>query len=116
MTYQFIKTEYLETVSGGDKEIIRELFMIFREQVKEIVIEMNSLLEKGDYHSLSMLAQKAKSSVAIMGMTDLSLMLKTLEAEGKDGKNIENYESYIIRFEKETEIAVKELEDYVTNL
>ena len=116
MAYQFIKTEYLETISGGDKEIIRELYSIFSEQVAEIVIEMRSLLQKEDSVSLGMLAHKAKSSVAIMGMSDLALMLKTFEAEGKDGKNKENYESYIIRFEKETDMAVKELENYVNNL
>jgi HPt (histidine-containing phosphotransfer) domain-containing protein len=116
MTYQFIKSEYLETVSGGDKEIISELYMIFREQVREMVNEMKTLLVKEDYHSLGMLAHKAKSSVAIMGMSDLALMLKIFEEEGKEGKNKENYGSYIIRFEKETEVAVKELENYVNSL
>jgi HPt (histidine-containing phosphotransfer) domain-containing protein len=116
MAYQIINTEYLETVSGGDKEIIRELYTIFSEQVPEMVNELETLLSRKDYYSLGMLAHKAKSSVAIMGMTDLALMLKTFEAEGKEGKNIENYESYIVRFEKETGMALKELENYVNNL
>jgi HPt (histidine-containing phosphotransfer) domain-containing protein len=116
MEYKFINTEYLETVSGGDKEITIELVGIFRAQVVEIVDEMKSLHAKDDFFSLGMLAHKAKSSVAIMGMADLTLMLKTFELEGKSGKNNENFESYINRFEIEAGQAVKELEYYVNNL
>jgi HPt (histidine-containing phosphotransfer) domain-containing protein len=117
MNYKFINTVYLETiVSGGDKEIIRELVGIFREQVVEMVKEMNSLYAKEDFYSLAMLAHKAKSSVAIMGMNDLAIMLKTFELEGKDGTNKENYKLYILRFENETRQAVEELENYINNL
>jgi HPt (histidine-containing phosphotransfer) domain-containing protein len=114
MNYKFINTVYLETiVSGGDKEIIRELVGIFREQVVEMVKEMNSLYAKEDFYSLAMLAHKAKSSVAIMGMNDLAIMLKTFEL---DGTNKENYKLYILRFENETRQAVEELENYINNL
>ena len=116
MAYQFIKTEYLETISGGDKEIIRELSSMFREQIVEIAGEMKVCLAKRDYHSLGMLAHKAKSSVAIVGMSDLAIMLKTFESEGKEGKNIENYENYITRFEKETNQAAGELAIFARDL
>jgi HPt (histidine-containing phosphotransfer) domain-containing protein len=116
MDYKFINTEYIETVTGADKEIIRELVDIFREQVSEITNEMRSLLLKGDFHSLGLLAHKAKSSVAIMGMNDLAVMLKTFEIEGKEGKNHENYESYIQRYETETGLSLVELEYYINNL
>ena len=116
MDYKFINTEYLETVSGGDKEIIRELVGLFRDQVAETVNEMYSSHSKDDSYALAMLAHKAKSSVAIIGMSDLAIMLKTFELEGKEGKNKEKYKSYIERFEKETGQAVEELESYINNL
>jgi HPt (histidine-containing phosphotransfer) domain-containing protein len=116
MDYKFINCEYLETVSGGDVETIRELVTIFSAQVVEIGSEMRSQLLKGDFHSLGMLAHKAKSSVAIMGMNDLAIMLKTLELQTKEGKEIEKYDSYITRFEQETKAAMKELENYLNNL
>ena len=116
MKYQFINTEYLETVSGGDKEIVVEFVDLFRNQISEIVNEMKTLNAKDDFHALGMLAHKAKSSVAIMGMNDLADMLKTFEIEGKEGKNKENYGSYIERYDKETKQAVFELENYVNNL
>jgi HPt (histidine-containing phosphotransfer) domain-containing protein len=116
MNYKFINTEYLESISGGDEETLRELISIFRDQVIEIADEMKSLLAKNDFHSLGMLAHKAKSSVAIMGMNDLAIMLKTFELEGKEGKNYGNYKSYIDRYEKEAGQGILELENYINNL
>jgi HPt (histidine-containing phosphotransfer) domain-containing protein len=116
MDYKFIKMEYLDSVSEGDTEIIREILIIFKDQSVEIYNEMILRLSEKNYSQLGFLAHKAKSSVAIMGMDDLALMLKTFELQTKEGKNPELYESYISRFKVETDGAIKELENYVTNL
>ena len=115
MDYKFINTEYLDSVSGGDPEIFREIVIIFKEQSIEIYNEMKSHLSGKNYISLGLLAHKAKSSAAIMGMDDLALMLKTFEIQAKEGKESELYESYIKRFKVETDAAVRELEDLVNN-
>ena len=115
MNYKLINTKYLDSVSGGDDEIIHEIVDLFRDQVSEIYNEMKSLLEEKNYHSLGLLAHKAKSSVAIMGMNDLATMLKTFELQAKEGKDSDLYGSYIARFRDETKIAVSELEDLVKN-
>jgi HPt (histidine-containing phosphotransfer) domain-containing protein len=114
--FKFINPEYIESVSGGDKETIRELVDLFREQAVEFTSEMKTLLGKKDYYSLGLLAHKAKSSVAIIGMADLAVMLKTFELDAKEGRVIENYTGYIARFESETKSAVEELKKYVSNL
>ncbi len=115
MHYKFINSEYLDSVSAGDPEIIREIVDMFSEQVIEMYNEMKSLLEEKNYHSLGMLAHKAKSSVSIMGMNDLAEMLRTFELQAKDGTDSELYGSYIDRFLYETKIAVTELGDLVNN-
>jgi HPt (histidine-containing phosphotransfer) domain-containing protein len=115
MDYKFINTEYLDSVSGGDNEIRHEIVIMFREQVSVIYGEMKSLLDEKKYKLLGMLAHKAKSSVAIMGMNDLASMLKTFEIQARDEKNPELYESYIARFNDETKAAVIELDDLVNN-
>jgi|WetSurMetagenome_2_1015567.scaffolds.fasta_scaffold389382_2 HPt (histidine-containing phosphotransfer) domain-containing protein len=115
MDYKFINIEYLDSVSGGDPEIIDEIVKMFKEQSVEIYNEMKSHLSQKNYMSLGLLAHKAKSSVAIMGMNDLATMLKTFELQAKEGKEPESYESYIARFLTETTAAVVELEDLVRN-
>lgn len=113
MDYKYINTEYLDSVSGGDIETFIEITSIFREQVVEFSREMASLLERKEYYSLGLLAHKAKSSVAIMGMNDLALMLKTFELQAKESRETEKYESYISRFRTETGEAVGELDDLI---
>jgi HPt (histidine-containing phosphotransfer) domain-containing protein len=115
MDYKFIKMDYLDSVSAGDTGIIDELTQIFKEQSVEIYNEMRSFLTSKDYKSLGLLAHKAKSSVSIMGMNDLAVMLKTLELHARDGKEPELYESYVERFKNETEEAIKELNDIISN-
>jgi len=113
MNYRFINTEYLDSVSVGDNEIITEIVGIFREQVLEIYNEMLRLLSEKNYHALGLLAHKAKSSVAIMGMEDLALMLKTFELQAREAKGTEEYENYISKFRNDTGEAIKELDDLI---
>jgi HPt (histidine-containing phosphotransfer) domain-containing protein len=115
MDYKFIKTEYLESVSGGDVDIICEIVNLFKEQAVEISDEMKSLLDASNYKMLGLLAHKAKSSVSIMGMDDLASMLKTFELQAKDEKESHLYDSYIKRFRTETQAAILELDDLVSN-
>jgi HPt (histidine-containing phosphotransfer) domain-containing protein len=116
MDYKFINPEYIESVSGGDMETIRELVSMFGEQVAEFSKEMRVLLEKGDNYNLGLLAHKAKSSVAIMGMEELAVMLKKFELDSKVNKEPENYPVYVSRFESETRGAIAELGVYLSKL
>jgi HPt (histidine-containing phosphotransfer) domain-containing protein len=116
MAYSYINPEYIESVCGGDTETIRELITMFNDQVEEFVSEMKSLHAKGDHYSLGLLAHKAKSSIAIMGMADLAVMLKTFELEAKDNRSTEKYAAYISRFESDTREAIAELKDYSAKL
>jgi HPt (histidine-containing phosphotransfer) domain-containing protein len=113
--FEYIKTDYLEMVAGGDPELMKELIGMFRDQVAEFITEMNLLFHEKNYHALGNLAHKAKSSVAIMGMDSLAIMLKNFELQAKDGKNSEKYESYISRFEHDTKEALKELATLIKN-
>jgi HPt (histidine-containing phosphotransfer) domain-containing protein len=115
MGYKYINMEYLDSVSGGDKSIIAELVEMFREQSIEIYGEMKSLLSAKEYYSLGLLAHKAKSSVAIMGMEELAIMLKTFELQAKEEKEPHMYEGYVEKFREDTTEAVKELERIVNN-
>jgi HPt (histidine-containing phosphotransfer) domain-containing protein len=115
MDYKFINMEYLDSVSGGDAGIINEILVIFKEQSVEIYNEMKSHLASKNYTSLGLLAHKAKSSVAIMGMNELANLLKTFELQARDGKEPQLYESYLERFISETQVAIAELEDLLNN-
>lgn len=116
MEYKYINTEYLDSVSGGDKSVILEIVSMFNEQADEIYHEMRTLLVQKEYYKLGLLAHKAKSSVAIMGMEDLARLLKTFELEAKEGIGTDRYESYVEKFRNDTSEARKELDDLTKNI
>jgi len=101
---------YLKTMSGGDSKFIREMIGLFREQIEEYKIIMPELLQKKDYDGLSKIAHKAKSSVAVMGMSQVAELLKDLEIITHEEREVERYEALIIHFLEQSELAVIELE------
>jgi len=101
---------YLKTMSGGDPKFIREMIDLFREQIHEYKSIMPELLVKKDYESLSKIAHKAKSSVAVMGMTQVADLLKELEILAHDRKEVDRYESLVNHFLEQSELALNELD------
>ncbi len=111
-----IDLSYLREMSGGNKELVLEMITIFAEQVKDFGTEMDQLYASRQYEQLGKLAHKAKSSVSIMGLSDLARMLKDLETSAIQGKNKESYPVTIENFKKTTGEAVKELDIVAQNL
>ena len=101
---------YLKTMSGGDSKFIREMIELFREQIDEYKVIMPDLLLNKKYDELSKMAHKAKSSVAVMGMSDAAEVLKELEILAQGGKEVEQYESMIDQFLDQSQLALEELE------
>ncbi len=110
-----IDLSYLKEMSGGDKDLIFEMIDIFKEQVDEFTRDMERYLSDKDFISLGKLAHKAKSSISIMGLHDLSNDLKTLENLAREGQKTEEYPALIEKFKKETNKAVKELDEILQN-
>lgn len=102
---------YLKTMSGGDDNFIAEMIELFREQVAEYREHMPRLLKEESFDSLSKLAHKAKSSVAVMGMTEVADLLKELEILASKGDEKEKYEGMINIFLSQSELALKELDN-----
>lgn len=101
---------YLKTMSGGDSKFIREMIGLFREQVDEYKQIMPDLLQKEKYDELGKVAHKAKSSVAVMGMTEAAELLKELEILTQEGKEVDRYGAMIHTFLEQSQQALEELE------
>jgi HPt (histidine-containing phosphotransfer) domain-containing protein len=97
-------------MSGGDSKFIREMIDLFREQIDEYKSIMPELLQNKDYDGLSKIAHKAKSSVAVMGMSEVVDLLKELEIITHDKIEVDRYEPLISHFLEQSEMAITELE------
>lgn len=113
MDYKVFNPDYLENVTGGDRDIRDEIVAIFRDQIPEFITEMKQLNENRKYPELGLLAHKAKGSVTVMGMEETSKMLKTFELQAKAGVNPTDYQVFIERFEADALLVMREIEDYI---
>ena len=81
---QVIDLTYLESIADGDSEIVKELIIIFLDQIDEFTGGLRNYFEAGDWRGIAALAHKAKSSVISMGMAELGNHdLKNLELIAK---------------------------------
>lgn len=108
-----VNVSYIEEVCGKDKEIIAEMVKIFCEQVPEIIHDLRTNFNSGNFYELGLVAHKAKSSVAIMGMDELAGKLKELELKAKAGEDKHLYEGYIDDYIVHTREAISELNEYL---
>lgn len=106
---------YLRSLAVDDLNFIQEMVELFKEQIFEYSHEMPQLLEKGEYEKLARMSHKAKSSVAIMGMTRETDLLKTLELKADEEKDVESYSDLITTFITNANLAVKELDEFLNN-
>ena len=107
---------YLKTMSGDNPELMSEMIDIFMEQIDGLFADMKTTLDKKDYMTLGKVAHKAKSSVAIMGMNELSARLKELELLTKNSEKTETYPEYLDLFKNETREAIVELREFQKTL
>ncbi|MBK3519003.1 Hpt domain-containing protein [Carboxylicivirga marina] len=107
--YTHIDLGYLESITDGSYDLIKELISIFIEQIPEFKEDFEEGLTSQDWGKIAAVAHKAKSSVMSMGMEELGnkdlknleLLAKLLKVDELDGnsdeaiqikKSINNYE------------------------
>jgi HPt (histidine-containing phosphotransfer) domain-containing protein len=100
---------YLKNMGGGNIAFVKEMIHIFEEQIAELKNDMETAMKMQNWGALGKLAHKAKSSVAVMGMNDLTNQLKSLELWANEGKEIGKYKDIVDQFIKESEEAIVEL-------
>ncbi|OQX98889.1 MAG: hypothetical protein B6I24_04120 [Bacteroidetes bacterium 4572_128] len=112
---KYTDLEYLESMSGGESEIIIEMIELFKMQVPEFIEEADNSLSNKDWNKLGALAHKAKSSLAIMGMNEAVEDLDFLEINAKDETNIEKFPYIVERFKFYCLQAIEELDEEIDN-
>lgn len=112
----YVNLNYLQTITEGDKVMVREMVEMFLAQVPGFIKNLNELYQSGDYLALGKEAHKAKSSLQIMGMTELEHEMKKFQLKTIEGVEIESYPVYIRNFETQCEGAVAELKNELAGL
>ena len=114
MTY--INLEYLHAITDGEKPIIRVILEMFIAQVPEFIQNLNRFFQAEDYNALGREAHKAKSSLQIVGMTDLENEMKILIKKTSEGTDVASYPDHIRNFEIQCNGAVAEIDVVLSSL
>ncbi|OFX47881.1 MAG: hypothetical protein A2046_02910 [Bacteroidetes bacterium GWA2_30_7] len=114
--YKYINLSYLNEVAEGNKDLIIELIEIYKSQIPEFIELFNTYLNSSNWYQIGLVAHKAKSSVAVIGMKKLAEDLNKLETLSKNSEHTELYKNYIDEFSNYTKYADDELNDYLSNL
>ena len=115
-TFKHVNLDYLNEMSEGSEDLIRDLINMFIKQVPVFSEQLDNFYNCGDYISLGKLAHKIKSSVAMMGIEELTSDMKQLENIAKDGIDKEKYPNYISKFKAISNEAIIELNGILTTL
>ncbi|WP_423127971.1 hypothetical protein [Gaoshiqia sp. Z1-71] len=107
---------YLQEVTGGESEIIKEFIEIFIGQIEEFRTGLTTCFENQQWKELGELAHKAKASVMTFGLNDLGVSLKQLQLKTQQLAGIDTYADHLAEFEKIISIAEKELLEDLKNL
>ncbi|NOZ45380.1 MAG: response regulator [Chlorobi bacterium] len=105
-----VNLKYLENISDGNNDLINGMIDIFKTQVPEFIKEFREYLKAKNWESLGAAAHRAKSSLAMMGITELEEDIKNLEIFAKQEKNIELFPGIIDKFETICNESIPELD------
>lgn len=112
----YTNLNYLRTITEGDETMIREMIEMFLKQLPGFIDNMNKFYQTGEYLALGREAHKAKSSLQIMGMTELEREMKGFQLKTIEGTDVESYPVHIRHFETYCEAAATELKAELDSL
>jgi len=105
--------KYLQQMTGNDTIAIKEMIGLYLNQLTEMRSDVAYLMDCRNWHELSRLADKIKSSALIMGIGQMADEMKEFEMLAKEGKNTEKYLDYVVRLNEMIDLIRVELEPYL---
>lgn len=109
MEYKYINLNYIENISDGDVKTKIQLIELFFTQVKDILQRFDNAIKQNDIQLISATAHLAKSSVKVMGISNIAEKMLELETTAKQNIKSENYNSLIEYFKQNIPFALTEL-------
>ncbi len=107
---------YLNEISGGDKNFIREMLDLFVTTTATEVDQFDALMANSDYEKIGGLAHKMKAPIQMLGANELFEVIRNIEIFGKERSNLDQIPSMIGRVKSEINILKDEIIDVLKSL
>jgi PAS domain S-box-containing protein len=86
---KIVRLDFLIKSMRGKKEVIRDTIDIFLKQVPEDLAVINEAVSNSDFSAIKKSAHRMKSTVSIMGISEMEAILEEMEVLAADKKEIE---------------------------
>jgi len=110
-----INFDYLNSVTGGDKDILKQILQAYIDYMPADVTELKKLLQGDDHMATGMQAHKVKSSARMIGLPCASL-LQDIENFAKTNTNIELIPSKMELAIDELYVAMEEIKQVIEQI
>jgi HPt (histidine-containing phosphotransfer) domain-containing protein len=109
----FFDLSYLNQVFQGNKDLIKQIIVLFMNQVPNYIYEMEDTSRKGKLNELHPLAHKAKSSIAMLGMRQLEQVVLQIEFNSKNNRDLDKIPGMISELKDLTSLSCEQLRSYI---
>ncbi|MEO9887256.1 MAG: Hpt domain-containing protein [Balneola sp.] len=100
-----IDLSYLNEVTGGSAEIIKEMLVLFLKETPEQIEVLREKSEQKEWDSVKAEAHKLKPTFLYVGVSDIHMKLGKVEAYAKERVNLDEISTLI----EEVEIGFKNM-------
>ncbi len=102
--------------TGYDHGLLKEMFNVFKTNYPEYFEMLKERSEQNDWQGVSEIAHRAKSAVAIMGMTSIQEEFGEIELKTDNGDALNDFSNRLNLLESKIKIAVSQIENYIETL
>ena len=79
MTYNYINLEYLDTMTGGDDEMKREMLSMLIVEIPDEMTKLQQAAAAADWEEAFQISHKFKTTLSFIGNEELISINKTVE-------------------------------------
>ncbi len=79
ISFQHINLEYLETMTGGDADMMNQMLTMLIDEIPCEIIKMQESVTSKDWEEVFQISHKLKTTLAFIGNADMTSLNKTIE-------------------------------------
>jgi len=99
----------VQTISGGDESFVKRMVQLFIDTMPPSLKELQTETAQQNWPQVSKLAHKMKATIDSMGISCLKEDIRTIEANGKKGENLDKIPALAEQVVKVVETCVDQL-------
>lgn len=116
MSTKLYDLQFVEEMSGGNEEFIKQLIELFIESVPESVQNINTYYQTDNHDKLCREIHKLKSTIRTVRIPAFAEEIDEMEKLSKTGENPKRLKELIFKFNEVVPAAVEQLKDELKEL